>query len=130
MKTTSDQAEASTIIPARLSSSSSSKSPRPALATWGTPPHPVSSPACVATRREQLELVAGLAEADGECEDLSGFDAEHEVRIGEHSLFVFIVEGKIPVAHLVWPASIPLGRPHRGDAFERVLIGDPHGVAL
>ena len=35
----------------------------------------------VATRREQLELVAGLAEAYGECEDLPGFDGEHEVRI-------------------------------------------------
>ena len=66
----------------------------------------------VATRREQLELVAGLAEAYGECEDLGGFDGEHEVRIGENSLFVFIVEVKIPVAYLVWPASIPLGRPH------------------
>src|SRR5437763_8821111 len=117
MKTISDQAEAST-------------SPRPALATWGTPPHPASSPACVGTRREQLELVAGLAEAYGECEDLGGFDGEHEVRIGENSLFVFIVEVKIPVAYLVWPASIPLGRPHRGYAFERVLVGDPHGVAL
>jgi hypothetical protein len=29
-------------------------------------------------------------------------------------LFVFIVEVKITVAYLVWPASIPLGRPHRG----------------
>ena len=60
------------------------------------------------------ELVAGLAAAYGECEDLGGFDGEHEVRIGENSLFVFIVEVKIPVAYLVWPASIPLGRPHRG----------------
>src|SRR5437667_5086291 len=84
----------------------------------------------VATRREQLELVAGLAEAYGECEDPGGFDGEHEVRIGEHSLFVFIVEVKIPVAYLVGPAAIPLGRPHRGYAFERVLVGDPHGVAL
>ena len=67
-----------------------------------------------ATRREQLELVAGLAEAYGVCEDLGGFDGEHEVRIGENSLFVFIVEVKITVAYLVWPASIPLGRPHRG----------------
>src|SRR5213080_3916165 len=101
MKTISDQAEASTITPA-------------------------SSPACVATRREQLELVAGLAEAYGECEDLGGFDGEHEVRIGENSLFVFIVEVKITVAYLVGPASIQLGRPHRGYAFERVLVGDPH----
>src|SRR5205814_7578584 len=84
----------------------------------------------VATRREQLELVAGLAEAYGECEDLPGFDGEHEVRICENSLFVFIVEVKIPVAYLVWPASIPLGRPQRGYAFERVLVGDPHSVAL
>jgi hypothetical protein len=68
----------------------------------------------VATRREQLELVAGLAAAFDECEDLPGFDGEHEVRICENSLFVFIVEVKIPVAYLVWPASIPLGRPHRG----------------
>jgi hypothetical protein len=68
----------------------------------------------VATRREQLELVAGLAEAYGECEDLGGFDGEYEVRICENSLFVFIVEVKITVAYLVWPASIPLGRPHRG----------------
>src|SRR5437899_1366863 len=111
MKTTSDQAEASTITPARLSSS---KSPRPALATWGTPPHPASSPACVATRREQLELVAGLAAAYSECEDLGGFDGEHEVRIGENSLIVFIIEVKITVACLGCQAYIPLGRPQRG----------------
>ena len=84
----------------------------------------------LATRGEQLELVAGLIEAYGECEDLDGFDGDHEVRIGEHLFFVFIVEVKIPVAYLVWPASIPLGRLHRGQAFERVLVGDPHGVAL
>src|SRR5579859_4799055 len=93
-------------------------------------PHPTSSPAYVATRLEPLELVAGLFEADGECEDLGGFDGEDEVRIGENSLFVFIVEVKIAGAYLIWPASIPLGRPHRGEAFERVLLGDPHGVAL
>src|SRR5260221_8865595 len=112
MKTTSDQAEASTITPARLSSSS--KSPRPALATWGTPPHPASSPACVATRREQLELVAGLAEPYGEFEDLGGVDGENEVRISEKSFFVFLVEGKITVSYLVLAASLPNGRPHRG----------------
>ena len=78
-------------------------------------PRVLSAFACrVATRREQLELVAGLAKAYGECEDLPGFDGEHEVRIGEHSLFVFIVEVKIAVAYLVGPASIPPGRPHRG----------------
>ena len=61
------------------------------------------------------ELVASLAAAYGECEDLPGFDGEHEVRICENSLFVFIVEVKIPVAYLVFPAfSTPLGRPHRG----------------
>ena len=38
--------------------------------------------ACRVDRRhEQLELVAGLAEANGECEDLGGCDGEHEVRI-------------------------------------------------
>ena len=84
----------------------------------------------MATRRKPLELIAGLAAAYGECEDLGGFDGEHEVRICENSLCVFIVEVKIPVAYLVWPASIPLGRPHRGQAFERVLVGDLHGVAL
>jgi len=68
----------------------------------------------VATRHEQLELVAGLAAAYGDCEDLGGCDGEHEARIGEQSLFVFIVEGKIAVAYLVGPASLPLGRPHRG----------------
>src|SRR5436305_3819044 len=117
MKTISDQAEVSTITPA-------------SSGNLGDTTHPASSPTCVATRREQLELVAGLAEAYGECEDLGGFDGEHEVRIGENSLFVFIVEVKIPVAYLVGPASLPLGRPHRGYAFERVLVGDPHGVAL
>ena len=70
----------------------------------------------VARRREQLELVAGLVDAYGECEDLPGFDGEHEVLLCENSLFVFIVEIKIPVAYLVGPASIPLGRPHRGYA--------------
>ncbi len=55
-----------------------------------------------------------MAAAYGECENPGGFDGEHEVRIGEHALFIFIVEVKIPVAYLVWPASIPLGGPHRG----------------
>ena len=68
----------------------------------------------VSWRREQLELVAGLAEAYGEGEDPGGLDGEHEVRIRENSLFVFILEGKIPVAYLVGPASLPLARPHRG----------------
>src|SRR5437763_15084153 len=114
MKTTSDQA--STITPASV------------FQLGGHHPTPPAPPR--AWRGEQLELVAGLAEADGEGEDPGGCDGEHEDRIGEHSLFVFIVEGKIPVAYLVWPASIPLGRTHRGYAFERVLVGDPHGVAL
>ena len=55
----------------------------------------------VAWRGEQLELVASLAAAYGDCEDLGGFDGEHEARIGEHSLFVFIVEVKVAVAYLV-----------------------------
>src|SRR5213595_29367 len=100
MKTTSDQAEASTITLASV------------FQLGGHHPTPPAPPR--AWRREQLELVAGLAAAYGECEDLGGFDGEHEVRIGENSVFVFIVEVKIPVAYLVWPASIPLGRPHRG----------------
>src|SRR5437899_12944642 len=101
MHAPSDQADASTTTPASSGNLADTT-------------HPASSPACVATRREQLELVAGLAEAYGECEDLGGFDGEHEVRICESSLFVFIVEVKITVAYLVWPASIPLDRPHRG----------------
>jgi hypothetical protein len=63
-------------------------------------------------KHRKLELVAGLASA--ECEDPGGFDGEHDVQIYDNSLFVFIVEVKIPVAYLEWPASIPLGRPHRG----------------
>src|SRR5579859_1626610 len=81
-------------------------------------------PGACATRGESLELVAGLASA--EYEDPDGFDREHKVRIDDNS-FVFVVEAKIPVAYLVWPA---FGRPHRGYAFEGVLVGDPHGVAL
>ncbi|GCF11069.1 hypothetical protein KDI_46330 [Dictyobacter arantiisoli] len=56
--------------------------------------------------------MAGLAEVYGECKDLGGFDGEHEVRICENFLCVFIVEVKINVAYLVWLASIPLGHPH------------------
>lgn len=64
------------------------------------------------TRRKQLELVARLADAYDECEDFLGFDGEHEIRICEYALRIFIVEVKIPVAYLVVPISIPLSRPY------------------
>src|SRR5437899_12526151 len=101
MHAPSDQADASTTTPASSGNLADTT-------------HPASYPACVATRREQLELVAGLAYAYGECEDLGGFDGEHEVRICENSLIVFIIEVKITVACLGCQAYIPLGRPQRG----------------
>lgn len=60
--------------------------------------------------------------------DLRGLDLEHEDRIGENLVFLFIIVVKGAVAYLVFPASVPLGSLHLGEAFERTLVDDPNGV--
>lgn len=48
----------------------------------------------------------------GEREDLRGQNLEHEDRIWEDLVFIMVV--KASIAHQVFPASVPCGRPHRG----------------
>jgi hypothetical protein len=40
--------------------------------------------------------------------NLRGLDLEHEDRIGENLLFLFIIVVKVAIAHLVFPASVPV----------------------
>jgi hypothetical protein len=71
------------------------------------------------------ELMPCLAEARalGKCEDPGGRDRKDRDRRA-----IFAVEGAI--TNLVFPSPVPLGGPHRGQAFEQGFICDLSNVTF